>query len=320
MTGALAGPTVHTVTLNPSLDVEYVVPELRVGEVLIADQRRTDAGGKGVNVARAVGAVGGRAVAHVLVAGTAGELLVALASELPGVTLRPTTIAGETRTNIVVVPRARDQQLKVNELGPTTTADDVARLIASLAVTLQPGDRVALSGSLPPGLAADTYAELARTALAAGAVVAVDAAGPALAAAVRVPGVVVKPNAGEVLELTGIDPSGPDGAAAAARAVLALGAGGVLLSLGALGAVWATADGVLYVAAPRVRVANDVGAGDTLLGVFLARTAAGDDHGTALRHAVAASALAVALPGTAAQSATSVAEGAAGLLDAVAQG
>jgi 1-phosphofructokinase len=313
MTSGADAPTVHTVTLNPSLDVEYVVPELRDGAVLVADERRTDAGGKGVNVARAVGAVGGAAVAHVLVGGATGERLVALASDLPGVALRPTPIRGETRTNVVVVPRARDRQLKVNERGPIASSADVARLTAGLVEAVRPGDRVALSGSLPPGLPADTYAALARTVLAAGAVVAVDAGGPALAAAVRVPGVLVKPSADEARELTGVDPSGPDGAAAAARAVLALGAAGVLLSLGAAGAVWSDAPGALHVAAPQVRVANDVGAGDTLLGVFLARTAAGDDPGTALRSAVAAGALAAALPGTAAPAAADVAALAAGL-------
>lgn len=313
MTTVVPAPTVHTVTLNPSLDVEYVVPELRDGAVLVADARRTDAGGKGVNVARAVGAIGGTAVAHLLVGGAAGDVLVGLAAALPGVTLRPTPIDGETRTNVVVVPRARDRQLKVNERGLGVRPSDVARLAAGLTDLVRPWGRVALAGSLPPGLADDTYAGLARTALAAGAVVAVDAAGPALAAAARVPGVIVKPNATEVRELTGIDPTDPAAADAAARAVLALGAGGVLLSLGAAGALWATTAGHVHVAAPRIRVANDVGAGDTLLGVFLARTAAGDEAGEALRLAVAAGALAAALPGTAAPDAADVAACAAGL-------
>lgn len=313
MTPAADAPTVHTVTLNPSLDVEYVVPELRDGEVLVADERRTDAGGKGINVARAVGAVEGRAVAHVLVGGATGDRLVALASALAGVTLRATPIEGETRTNVVVVPRARDRQLKVNERGPQVRAADLERLASGLIDLLRPGDHVALSGSLPPGLPDDTYATLARRAAAVGAVVAVDASGPALAAAAGVAGAILKPNAGEVRALTGVDPSGPDGAVAAARAALARGAAGVLLSLGADGAVWATAAAVLHVMAPRIHVANDVGAGDTLLGVFLARTAAGAEAGDALRAAVAAGALAAALPGTAAPSDADVVACAAGL-------
>ncbi|HEU5356333.1 MAG TPA: 1-phosphofructokinase [Actinocrinis sp.] len=282
-----------TLTLNPSLDRTLEVEALRRGEVLRAASVHLDPGGKGVNVARALLAngVGSRAV--IPCGGAEGEQLVLLlAGESVHAVAVP--IASRTRSNVTLV-EADGTVTKVNEPGAPLTAaefDAVAAAVLSCAGT---ADWVVMCGSLPPEVPVDVYAGLTAQFAAAGIRVAVDTSGPALLSAIAAGPDLVKPNRDELAEAVGVPLTELGDVIEAAHTMRERGAGAVLASLGADGAVLVDEDGVLLAQGTQIEPRSTVGAGDALLAGFLAGGARGDK---ALIEAVAWGGAAVGLPGS----------------------
>jgi 1-phosphofructokinase len=232
-----SAPAVITVTLNPSLDRTIEVDALVPGAVHRAGQVRVDAGGKGVNIARALGANGHPALAVLPCGGSDGDELALLLSRA-GVPHAAVPIGGEVRTNVSIVEPS-GTVTKINTPGPTLTAGELdAVLVATLAAARE-GTWVALGGSLPPGVADDVYARLTAALHERGSRVAVDSTGAALLAALPLHPDVIKPNHEELAEAAGVPVRTLGEAAAAARVLREQGARAVLVSLGA--------DGVLLV-------------------------------------------------------------------------
>jgi tagatose 6-phosphate kinase len=295
------------VALNPALDVTYEVPRLDPGATHRVGRPRVRAGGKGVNVARVLHAVG--ETAHVIgfAGGRAGQ---AVEEELTaaGVAATLVPVAGETRHTVTVVETAIGVATLLTEPGPTvTTAEwrDFADRFSDLARMAR---AVVLAGSLPPGLPADAYAVLIRAAGQADrsdwsdwsdrAPVLLDADGPALREGARAGPAIVKPNADELAAATGhADPG------LGAAALRELGAGAVVVSAGAAGMTAVTKAGAWRVSSPEPVVGNPTGAGDAAVAALARGMAAGsaqpDRHEfwpDLLRDAVALSAAAVAAP------------------------
>lgn len=291
---------IHTVTANPSLDVEYVTAALELDTVLVADERREDAGGKGVNVARALARLGVPATALACLGGVTGERVAELLADVRGVDVVAVPVAGETRTNVVV--RDAHHHVKVNARGPAWGAREVDALLAEVERRARPGAWWVLAGSLPPGAPPDLAARLARVVRAAGGEVALDADGAALVHGIAARPSLVKPNAREAADLIGRSVADPseldDDLPAVLDAILDLGAERVLLSLGARGAAWAEPGLRLRARGPAIDVRSDVGAGDAMLAAAVAVLAAGGPAETALLRGVASGAAAAALPGT----------------------
>ena len=290
-----------TLTANPSLDRTVTLPgPLSRGQVQRALTTTSDPGGKGVNVARVVTAAGARAVA-VLPGSSDDPLLLALRDGQ--VAHRPVPVRGRVRLNLTFT-EPDGTTTKVNEPGPALDAD-VREALADVLVREAAGARwVALSGSLPPGVPVDWYAELTDRLRATGAKVALDTSGDPLLAALA-EGVMpdlVKPNGQELAELTG--QPGTDlerdltAAVEAATGLLDRGIGAVLATLGAAGAVLVTRDGCWSAAPPRIRARSSVGAGDSALAGYLLADLAGGGPEDRLRSAVAHGAAAAALPGS----------------------
>lgn len=282
-----------TLTLNPSLDRTLEVDALARGVVLRAASAHLDPGGKGVNVARALLANGVGARAVMPCGGAEGEQLAVLLAEeqVPAVTV---PIAARTRSNITLV-EADGTVTKVNEPGaPLTVAEfhAVAAAVLSCATT---ADWVVLCGSLPPEVPVEVYAGFTAQLAAAGIRVAVDTSGPALLSAVAAGPDLVKPNRDELAEAVGAPLHDLPDVIDAARSLRALGAGAVLASLGADGALLVDDDGVLLARGTAVEPRSTVGAGDALLAGFLAGGARGEK---ALIEAVAWGGAAVGLPGS----------------------
>ncbi|MGE7391251.1 1-phosphofructokinase [Streptomyces sp. NPDC004126] len=281
-----------TVTPNPSLDRTYEVPSLDRGAVLRAAGERVDPGGKGVNVSRAVAAAGCSTTAVLPLGGPAGTLLLELLTA-EGVDVTAVSIAGLTRSNIAVV-EPDGTLTKINAAGPELSAQESDLLLDTVRGSAG-ADWVACCGSLPPGLEPRWYAELVTRAREAGARVALDTSGPALAAALPARPDVVKPNAAELAEAVGRPLATLGDAVKAAEELVGRGAGAVLASLGAHGQLLVTADGAHHGAAPVAAVRSDVGAGDAALAGFLT---AGGTGPAALASALAHGAAAVQLPGS----------------------
>ncbi|RKS75491.1 1-phosphofructokinase [Motilibacter peucedani] len=284
---------IATVTANPSIDLTYELDALARGELHRARVLHVEPSGKGVNVARALLANGLAARAVLPTGGPAGAQLQALlaAEQVPALTV---PVAGGTRVNVTLAEPG-GLATKVNAPGPALTADEVEALVTAVARAAADADTVVVSGSLPPGAEPALVARLCRAAASSGARVALDTSGPGLLAGLEARPHVVKPNLDELAEATGGRAATWGEVEAAARTLLAAGAGSALISAGAEGALLVGGSGTWLA---RVRVASPlstVGAGDALLAGFVA---AGGDGPEALREAVAWAGAALLEPGS----------------------
>lgn len=218
-----------TVAPNVALDITYRVDQLTAGlshRVRSVEER---AGGKGVNVARALHALGHDTFVLGLVGGaTAGAITTDLARGGLGHEL--VLVEGPTRRSIAVVDARNQEATLFNEPGPRVAAPSWSDFEARLAARLPEATALVVSGSLPPGVGDDAGARLVRMAAAHRVVVLVDAVGEALLQAAAAGADIVKLNSGELRQTTG-----RSDVAAAATALRRRGAKAVVVSLGAAG-------------------------------------------------------------------------------------
>ena len=283
---------VVTLTANPSLDRTAEVPALIPGEVLRMTHARLDAGGKGVNVARALHAAGIGVRAVLPIGGLNGEEMLRLLST-EGIAVDAVRIPQAIRSNITLVePDGRTT--KINEPGPDLS-DAAATLQATVMRAALHADWVVLAGSLPPGTGPEFYVDLIAALHDAGVKVAVDCDGPILADVIPAGPDLIKPNAEELEAASGIAVTDVYSARTAVEALQERGATTVLASLGEQGALLVEAGGSHHAQAPAVHPRSTVGAGDATLSGFIAAGASGP---RALRRAVAYGTAAVQLAGT----------------------
>ena len=253
-----------TVTPNPVLDRTLTVPCLALNEVLRATGSRLDWGGKGFNVSRALQALGAESVAMGFIGGATGQQLERGLRDL-GIATDLTPIASETRTNIVVTEASAERHIKVNEAGPTVEAQELAASFDQARKRVHRGDLWVLSGSLPPGVPPDFYAQLITLVQERGARALLDASGEPLRLGCAAGPYLVKPNAVEAQEVTGKQIESRADALDAAVFFLRRGVELVALSLGAEGLLLASQRLAVRARSPQVPVQNAVGAGDALL-------------------------------------------------------
>ncbi|WP_434591382.1 1-phosphofructokinase family hexose kinase [Streptomyces sp. A5-4] len=252
-----------TVTLNTALDLTYRVPALtRHGSHRVTDVAERP-GGKGLNVARVLAALGHESVVTGFVGGSAGADVRRLLAGFPPVDAL-VAVAGNTRRTIAVVDAATGDTTQLNEPGPVVTPEEWAAFLTSYDALLREAEAVALCGSLPSGIQVGAYAELIRRAKAAGVPTLLDTSGEPLRRGIAARPDLIKPNAEELAQLTG--DHDPLRATADARR---RGARSVVASLGPAGLLAATSDG-WWRAAPPARVkGNPTGAGDSAVAGLL---------------------------------------------------
>lgn len=279
-----------TVTLNAALDVTYVVDALVPRASHRVDTVHERAGGKGINVARVLSALGVPAVVTGLAGGATGDRL---RGELRAAGLRDelVPVAGESRRTLTVVSREDGDATVFNQSGPLVTTHEWESFTARYTRLLRDADVVVLSGSLPPGLPAGAYAQLITLAHAEGVVTVLDTSGPALREALAAGPDVVKPNADELAAVTG-----RQDIAAAAADLRAMGAGAVVASQGPDGLYTITSLGTWRATPPERLTGNPTGAGDACVAALAAGLAARSAWPAVLREAVALSAAAVLAP------------------------
>lgn len=263
-----------TVTLNPALDKTARVDAMWANALNRLRDVQVDAGGKGINVSAMIRALGGASVAVGFAGGGAGEELL---SRIDGKGLKAdfVRIAAVTRTNVKVVDN-EGALTELNEPGPAIKPEEWREMENKLSHYSVPGNIIALSGSLPAGLGADTYKRLCALLRRAGAAVFLDADGDALKLALEsesdsIPDY-IKPNRFELLRYFSIS---DDGRVTEARLVefccslIDKGVKLVALSLGADGAIFASKNGVWRAPAVPVEVRSTVGAGDSMVGALV---------------------------------------------------
>lgn len=283
-----------TLTLNPTLDMATEVPVLLPDMKLRCSEPLLDPGGGGLNVSRAIKALGGDSLALVALGGLTGERLGGLI-RAEGLTFLALLGPGETRTSLTVRDRASDQQFRFMLPGPIWAETDRDSVFTLLRATARPGGIGVISGSQPPGVPPDFPAQLALAM--AGSRVVLDTSGPALVASVN------RPIAGlEVLRMDGIEAEALAGrplstridTANFAQELVRRGvAQQVIMARGSDGNVLAESDRRLFVNAPPVRVKSPVGAGDSFVAGLVLAMARRQPIAEALRLAATASAAAV---------------------------
>jgi 6-phosphofructokinase 2 len=284
--------------MNPALDksaeVGRVVPE----DKLRCQGPRFDAGGGGINVARAVTEMGGNATAIFLAGGWSGDRLSALLEE-EGVTSNPIAVSRETRENLVILETETCQQFRFGMPGPEIDPSEGERVLETLSALDPVPDFVVISGSAPPGIPDDFYEDIAEAAGQHGSKVIVDAHGELLSQALSAHPFLIKPNLRELGQLAGREMESDEQIEAAARKLVDEGRCEIcMVSLGAGGALWTSAEGIYRLRAPTVRIRSKVGAGDcTVAGIVLALSRGWTER-QALALGVAAGAAAVMTPGT----------------------
>lgn len=263
---------IGTVTLNPSIDHSLFVDKLKVADRNTILRTETDAGGKGINLARVAAEMGADTIAMGFLGGGPGAYVRSVLDQ-QGVRHAFVETRGVTRTNFSVEDESDMPPTTFNAPGPSIDDHEWEQLVA-LARKYAPRCRwAAMGGSIPPGLPKEVYRDLATLFLEAGASVLVDAEGDALRAALEAEPHLCKPNAKEASRLLGRPIVTKDDAVGAAREILALQGGKpdrmTIVSLGDGGAVLATPEGVWLGETPQVEARSTIGSGDSMLGAFL---------------------------------------------------
>lgn len=289
--------TVLTLTLNPAVDESTSVDQVVAERKLRCDAPTFDPGGGGINVARVIAELGGRARALWTRGGPAGARLEGLLNDAL-LDHRPLAIAGDTRNHLIIFERSSGRQFRFGMPGPRLTTDEIDACLDAIASADPAPAYLVLSGSLPAGVPADLYGRFVDAAP-SGCRVVLDTSGDALAGGTAAGPFLIKPNVRELGQLAGVAVDEEREIRAAALRVLARSAVEVVVtSLGAAGATATTRDAHWHVRAPTVRSRSAVGAGDSMVGALIVALTRGWGLHEAVRYGVAAGTAAVLTPGT----------------------
>ena len=290
------------VALNPALDITHRLDHVDWAGVNRPAAVHVSPGGKGLNVARVLRALGADVLLAALAGGQAGNVVRSALSD-SGIPACITEISGETRRTFAVVDTGRGETAIFNEPGPRIAASEYAAFLDCYAGAVARCAAVVLSGSLPPGLPDSAYADLIGLAADAGVPSLLDTSGPALTAGLAGGPAVVKPNSAELEAAVGRPLRRADGqdseryaaVVQAAGQLRRAGAGAAVVTLGADGLLAVTDGGCWHAAAPPAR-GNPTGAGDAAAAGLALGMAAGTPWPQRLAQAAALGAAAVAAP------------------------
>jgi 6-phosphofructokinase 2 len=283
-----------TLTLNPALDMATEVAELIPGHKLRCSEPQLDPGGGGLNVSRAIKALGGDSLALVAIGGLTGDRLAGLI-RAEGVTFLSILGPGETRQSLTVNEAKTGRQFRFMLPGPVWGEAERARVFTLLRATARPGGFSVISGSQPPGVPVDFPAQLAASMPESRVVL--DTSGATLAAAVGqpIPGLeVLRMDGPEGEDLAGHPLQGLADTAAFAQSLVHRGvARAVIIARGAEGNVLADRDCKLFARAAKVQVRSTVGAGDSFVAAYVLARSRGQSNAEALALGSAAASAAV---------------------------
>ncbi len=286
-----------TVTLNPAIDRTVTVPNFTVGSVNRAESSRVDAGGKGINVSKALKELGTKSVATGFIAGKNGRLIKESLHNM-GINADFVEVVGETRVNVKIVSE-NGAHTDINEKGFDVTENDIDRLIKRLRSYLKSGNTVIISGSAPGNMPLESYEKLCRTVTEKADVKLIaDATGEHLRTALSAKPYFVKPNVAELTSVLGYEVKTLDEIVDGARQLIEMGAENVAVSMGADGAVFVNRNESLLVRTPKVEAVGPVGAGDVMVAGIAHGTENGNAFSTLARYAAAAAAASVTAEGT----------------------
>jgi 1-phosphofructokinase/tagatose 6-phosphate kinase len=281
-----------TVTLNAAVDRTLTVPNFQPGQRHRASQGLTLAGGKGINVARALKRLDVPVVATGLAGGRTGTRIVEeLTSE--AILNDFVRIVDESRTSTAVVDPTAALYTEINEWGPHVEPEELAMLLDKINYLAHGADMVVFSGTLPRGVGDSFYAEAVRELNRRRVLAVLDSEGEPLRLGVEAEPYLVSPNQREAEGLVGQEFRDDEDYMMALERIADMGAKNVLITseTRSFGRFRADRKRLVFRAdAPHVEPVSAVGSGDVLLAAFLAARLADKSFEESLRSAVAAGA------------------------------
>jgi 1-phosphofructokinase family hexose kinase len=281
-----------TVTLNAAIDRTLIVPNFQRGHRHRASAGVTLAGGKGINVARALKTLGVPVVATGLVGGSTGSRIVEqLTAE--AILNDFVHIEGESRTSTAVVDPTGGTYTEINEWGPSVREEELDTLREKLRYLTQDAEFVVFAGSLPRDVDTAFYADATRELARRHIPTVLDTEGEPLRLGVEAEPFLVSPNQAEAEGLVGQEFHDEEDFLLALDSIAERGARNVLITTeqGALALLREDREAHhLRALSPRIEPVSAVGSGDVLLAAFLAARHAGRSNVESLRAAVAAGA------------------------------
>jgi len=280
-----------TVTLNAAIDKTLAVPNFRLGRRHRAVEQASMAGGKGVNVARALKALGQPVIATGLAGGPTGTRIIEQLTD-EAILNDFVRIREESRMSTAVVDPTSGEQTEINERGPAVSEAELELFVDKLLYLAKGAAVCVFSGSLPRGVDPGLYARLVTELHRIGVLTVLDSEGEPLRLAARAGPGILSPNELEAEELVGHEFADEEDRRTALREMVELGAREALMT---------RADGCLALvgddaARPRqlcratlepLEPVSSVGSGDAFLAGYVAARYAGREDLDCLRFGVA---------------------------------
>ncbi|MGL4762891.1 MAG: 1-phosphofructokinase [Sarcina sp.] len=258
---------IYTITFNPALDYIVSVHDLDLGRVNRTSEEEIYAGGKGINVSIVLKNLGIESKALGYVAGFTGDEIERQVKVQGCDTDFIKLENGLSRINIKL---KSTEESEINGQGPNINLKDIEMLFKKLE-GLKVGDILVLAGSIPNSLPKDIYENIMARLEGKGIKFVVDATGELLLNVLKYKPFLIKPNHHELAEIFNVKISSEDDIITYAKKLQNLGAKNVLISMASEGAIFITENGeILKSEVPKGKLINSVGAGDSMVGGFIA--------------------------------------------------
>jgi len=288
---------IATITLNPSLDEHIMVHGLVVEETNRWVRLLRYAGGKGIDVSRAIHEMGGETIAYGFIGGPNGRVVEIMLDE-EGVPASFTPIKEETRTNFIITDTKTSQQTRIGAPGPHISISELERFAKKLRQIHPRPEIMAIGGSVPPGIPVNIYHDIIMESKGFGVRTILDSAGQWLVEGIKAKPYLIKPNVREAGGLLGREFASEEAIVEAALDLVEMGIEVAVISRGKEGIIVATKKNLIKAVPPAVKVRSAVGAGDCTIAGLALKLAYGEPLIEACRLAVAMGTAAVLTPGT----------------------
>ena len=258
---------IYTITFNPALDYIMVVPSCRNGEVNRTESEKIMAGGKGINVSIVLNNMGVENTALGFISGFTGGAIENILADMNCKTDFIKLDNGFSRINVKI---KSDTETEINGQGPDISDSAVKKLYEKLD-SLNDGDTLVLAGSIPSSLSDSIYCEIMDYLKDKKLNIVVDATKDLLVNVLKYKPFLVKPNNHEIGEIFGVELKTRSEVVPYAKKMQEMGAKNVLVSMAGEGAVFVGENGEVYESeAPKGKLVNSTGAGDSMVAGFLA--------------------------------------------------
>lgn len=288
---------VAVLSLNPAVDISYIIPQLLEYQKVLAEQTLYHPGGNGINIARALAELGVPAHCCSVIGGESGDLLLKLLADILGDRHTWFRVEGETRINTTIMQQNPPGQYEVTSYGPEVPREVVEQVSDCLLAHTGTGIGV-LSGLLPPGIVETTYADLVQRIRDQGGRAVVDARSMVLQLAIEARPWMVRMNKHSLERIMNRLLGSVEDIAEAARQIQQRGIEYVCVTLGDVGAILVDPDDSYHGFAPRIHKQSTVGCGDSMVTGLIASSLRGESSGEMLQFGIMCASATASLPGT----------------------